>query len=85
MTYEEQLNELLNKLYNLQKEIENFVNDNESEFINEICSKLNLDSEKNQVRVYAILGHAQAFYKDNSFKWPRTCMLQNFGKGWELK
>ena len=84
MTYEEQLNELLNKLYNLKKEIENFVNDNKSEFISEICSKFNLDPEKNQVDVSAFLGHAQAFYKDDS-EWHRTCMLQNFGKGWELK
>lgn len=82
MTYEEQLNELLNRLYNLKREIENFVEDNKSEFINEICSKFDLDPEKNQVEVYAILGHAQAFYKDNS-KWHRTCMLENFGNGWK--
>ena len=83
MTYEEQLNELLNKLYNLKKEIENFVDDNKTEFINEICSKFNLDPEKNQVDVYALHGHAQAFYKDDS-KWRRTCMLQNFGNGWKI-
>ena len=84
MTYEEQLNNLLNKLYSLKREIEDFVNDNKSEFINEICSKFNLDPKKNQVDVFVFLGHAQAFYKDDS-EWHCTCMLQNFGKGWEFK